>query len=77
MMLMVGIGGLMATAQVAPVARNFKVGAAALTIALSLNPLWQRRTAAFCGAGFPTRWGAKEPWPWRLRAAGPVPRQRG
>jgi len=39
MMLMVGIGGLMATAQVAPLARNFKVGAAALTIALSLNPL--------------------------------------
>jgi len=39
MMLMVGIGGLMATAQVAPVARNFKVGAAALTVALSLNPL--------------------------------------
>ncbi len=39
MMLMVGIGGLMATAQVAPVARNFKVGVTALTIALSLNPL--------------------------------------
>ena len=39
MMLMVGIGGLMATAQVAPVAREFKVGAAALSIALSLNPL--------------------------------------
>jgi len=39
MMLMVGIGGLMATAQVAPVARNFKVGVTALAIALSLNPL--------------------------------------
>lgn len=39
MMLMVGIGGLMATAQVAPVARNFHVGAAALGITLSLNPL--------------------------------------
>jgi OFA family oxalate/formate antiporter-like MFS transporter len=39
MMLMIGIGGLMATAQVAPVARNFKVGAAALAIAMSLNPL--------------------------------------
>ena len=39
MMLMIGIGGLMATAQVAPVARNFGVGAAALAIALSLNPL--------------------------------------
>jgi OFA family oxalate/formate antiporter-like MFS transporter len=39
MMLMIGIGGLMATAQVAPVARNFKVGATALAIALSLNPI--------------------------------------
>jgi len=39
MMLMIGIGGLMATAQVAPVASNFGVGATALTIALSLNPL--------------------------------------
>jgi len=39
MMLAVGIGGLMATAQVAPLARNFKVSATALTIALSLNPL--------------------------------------
>jgi OFA family oxalate/formate antiporter-like MFS transporter len=39
MMLMVGIGGLMATAQVAPLARSFKVSTAALTIALSLNPL--------------------------------------
>jgi len=39
MMLMVGIGGLMATAQVAPVARDFKVGATALAVALSLNPL--------------------------------------
>ena len=39
MMLMVGIGGLMATAQVAPVARNFHVGAAALVIALTLNPV--------------------------------------
>lgn len=39
MMLMVSIGGLMATAQVAPVAHNFKVGAAMLAIVLSLNPL--------------------------------------
>lgn len=39
MMLMVGIGGLMATAQVAPVARTFKISALALTIALSANPL--------------------------------------
>lgn len=39
MMLMIGIGGLMATAQVAPVARDFQIGALALTIALSLNPI--------------------------------------
>ena len=39
MMLMVSIGGLMAAAQVAPVGHNFKVGAAALGLALSLNPL--------------------------------------
>ena len=38
MMLMMGIGGLMATAQVAPVARDFKFGATALAISLSLNP---------------------------------------
>jgi OFA family oxalate/formate antiporter-like MFS transporter len=39
MMLAIGIGGLMATAQVAPVARNFGIGATALAIALSLNPI--------------------------------------
>ncbi|HZL57568.1 MAG TPA: MFS transporter, partial [Bryobacteraceae bacterium] len=39
MMLMVGIGGLMASAQVAPVARNFRIGATAIAIALSLNPI--------------------------------------
>src|SRR5262249_47596890 len=39
MMLAAGIGGLMAAAQVAPVAKNFKVSAAALTVALTLNPL--------------------------------------
>jgi OFA family oxalate/formate antiporter-like MFS transporter len=39
MMLMAGIGGLMAVAQAAPVARNFQVGTAALAFALSLNPL--------------------------------------
>jgi OFA family oxalate/formate antiporter-like MFS transporter len=39
MMLMVGIGGLMAAAQVAPVARNFKVGTEALSWALILSPL--------------------------------------
>src|ERR1700730_3271223 len=49
MMLMVGIGGLMATAQVAPVARNFKIGAAALAIALSLNPLGNGWSDVFWG----------------------------
>jgi OFA family oxalate/formate antiporter-like MFS transporter len=39
MMLMIVVGGLMATAQVAPVASNFGIGATALTIALTLNPL--------------------------------------
>lgn len=49
MMLMVGIGGLMATAQAAPVARNFKIGAAALTLALSLNPLGNGCSRFFWG----------------------------
>jgi OFA family oxalate/formate antiporter-like MFS transporter len=38
-MLSVGIGGLMVTAQLKPVATNFNVGAAALTVALVLTPL--------------------------------------
>jgi OFA family oxalate/formate antiporter-like MFS transporter len=38
-MLSVGIGGLMVTAQLKPVATDFKIGAAALTIALVLTPL--------------------------------------
>jgi MFS transporter, OFA family, oxalate/formate antiporter len=39
MMLAIVIGGLMATAQLAPVAGSFGVGNLALTIALSVNPL--------------------------------------
>jgi OFA family oxalate/formate antiporter-like MFS transporter len=39
MMLMMGIGGLMVTAQVVMVADSLKVGATALTVALSMNPL--------------------------------------
>jgi OFA family oxalate/formate antiporter-like MFS transporter len=39
MMLLIVVGGLMATAQVAPVASSFGVGATALAISLSLNPL--------------------------------------
>jgi OFA family oxalate/formate antiporter-like MFS transporter len=38
-MLAVGIGGLMVTAQLKPVATNFKIGEAAVTIALILTPL--------------------------------------
>jgi MFS transporter, OFA family, oxalate/formate antiporter len=38
-MLSVGIGGLMVTAQLKPVATDFKISAAALTVALVLTPL--------------------------------------
>jgi MFS transporter, OFA family, oxalate/formate antiporter len=38
-MLSVGIGGLMVTAQLKPVATDFKIGAAAVTVALVLTPL--------------------------------------
>src|SRR5205807_8562686 len=38
-MLSVGIGGLMVTAQLKPVATDFKIGAAAVTLALILTPL--------------------------------------
>jgi OFA family oxalate/formate antiporter-like MFS transporter len=39
MALMMGIGGLMVTAQVAPMADSYKIGASALSLALLLNPL--------------------------------------
>lgn len=39
MALMMGIGGLMATAQVGPMADTLKLGAAVLTLSLTLNPL--------------------------------------
>ena len=38
-MLSIGIGGLMVTAQLKPVATDFKIGAAAVTVALVLTPL--------------------------------------
>src|SRR5207244_8756528 len=38
-MLSIGIGGLMVTAQLKPVATDFKIGATALTVALVLTPL--------------------------------------
>jgi len=49
MMLMIGIGGLMVTAQVGPVANTLKVGATALTVALSLNPLFNGGGRIFWG----------------------------
>jgi OFA family oxalate/formate antiporter-like MFS transporter len=49
MMLMMGIGGLMATAQVAPVAASYGVGATGLAIALSLNPLANGAGRVFWG----------------------------
>src|SRR5579871_4523426 len=39
MMLMMGIGGLIVTAQAAPLASTLKISSAALTLALSLNPI--------------------------------------
>lgn len=49
MALMMGIGGLMATAQVAPMADTLKIGATALTIALTLNPLANGAARIFWG----------------------------
>ncbi len=48
-MLMIGIGGLMTTAQLAPVARSLGIGATAITIALSLNPLANGASRVFWG----------------------------
>lgn len=49
MMLLMGIGGLMVTAQLAPLADSFKVSAAALTIALSMNPIANGCSRLFWG----------------------------
>ena len=49
MALMMGIGGLMATAQVAPMADTLKIGAAALTLSLTLNPLANGGARIFWG----------------------------
>ena len=49
MALMMGIGGLMATAQVAPMADTLKIGAAALTLSLTLNPLANGAARIFWG----------------------------
>ncbi len=39
MMLMMGVGGLMVTAQLAPLADSFKISRAALTLAVTMNPI--------------------------------------
>jgi len=49
MALMMGVGGLMATAQVAPIANTLKIGAAALTLSLTLNPLANGAARIFWG----------------------------
>jgi len=49
MALMMGIGGLMATAQVAPMADTLKIGAAALTLSLTLNPVANGGARVFWG----------------------------
>jgi OFA family oxalate/formate antiporter-like MFS transporter len=48
-MLMIGIGGLMTTAQLAQVAKSMGIGATALTVALSLNPLANGTSRIFWG----------------------------
>ncbi len=48
-MLMIGIGGLMTTAQLGPMAKSMGIGAATLTIALSLNPLANGTSRVFWG----------------------------
>ncbi len=47
--LMMGIGGLMTTAQVAPMAKTFKMSAATLTLALTINPLANGGSRLFWG----------------------------
>jgi OFA family oxalate/formate antiporter-like MFS transporter len=49
MMLMMGIGGLLVTAQLAPLADSFKVGATALTVALTMNPIANGVSRLFWG----------------------------
>jgi OFA family oxalate/formate antiporter-like MFS transporter len=44
-----GVGGLMVTANLAPMADSFKIGATALTIALSMNPVANGASRLFWG----------------------------
>jgi OFA family oxalate/formate antiporter-like MFS transporter len=49
MALMMGVGGLMTTAQVAPMAKTLKMSAATLTLALTINPLANGGARLFWG----------------------------
>lgn len=49
MMLMMGVGGLMVTAQLAPLADSFKVSATVLTVALTMNPIANGVSRLFWG----------------------------
>jgi OFA family oxalate/formate antiporter-like MFS transporter len=49
MMLIMGVGGLMVTAQLAKLAETFKITATALTIALSMNPIANGASRLFWG----------------------------
>jgi MFS transporter, OFA family, oxalate/formate antiporter len=49
MMFMMGVGGLMVTAQLAPLADSFKISATALTVALSMNPIANGVSRLFWG----------------------------
>ena len=49
MMFVMGVGGLMVTAQLAPLADSFKISATALTIALSMNPIANGISRLFWG----------------------------
>ncbi len=51
MMLMMGVGGLMVTAQLGPLADSFKISATVLTLAATMNPI----------ANGGTTWGVNEP----------------
>jgi OFA family oxalate/formate antiporter-like MFS transporter len=47
--LMMGVGGLMTTAQIAPMAKTLKMSAATLTLALTINPLANGGSRLFWG----------------------------
>src|SRR5450755_1517499 len=49
MMFLMGISGLMVTAQLAPLADSFKISAAAVTFALSMNPIANGASRLFWG----------------------------